>query len=363
MEKAQLKGYLLEEAVAYLVRNSGYTLLTRADENEVDLRVRGNTLYACGRGALHQADVLGQLSHTSAFTYPMRLFVEVKCRRETTGISDVRNAVGIINDLNQLAVPLKRDDRVAVQRYSYNYALFSTSGFSPQAVDMAFAHGITLAALTTKRFRRLAQRADEAAEKVLGQVATWIEPSDKDALLVWEVRKHIREQCGLAACEATTGSSVLHQSELDSLKESALGEYIEEIKKTGEVFIGAPVGPSVIFLETADSEKFWAFAEDHPVQDCHMEKREDSEDSNAQVWIIYPEAADAITKPPYKLEFAIPYNVKDLWFWSGYAMPAVQDSSDDHRPLNVVVYRKGSDEECERLARLRIRHPTSGSRG
>lgn len=362
MEKAQLKGYLLEEAVAYLVRNSGYTLLTRADENGTGLQVRGNTLYACGRGALHQADVLGQLSHTSAFTCPMRLFVEVKCRRETTGISDVRNAVGVINDLNQLAVPLKRGNRVAVQRYTYNYALFSTSGFSPEAVDMAFAHGIALAVLATERFRRLAQRADEAAEKMLGQLAAWIEPSDQDASLVWEVRKHIREQCGLAPCEAAPCSSVLDQPRLNSLKDYALGEYIEEIKEMGEVFIGALGGPFVFFLEIGDPEGFWAFAEDHPVHDCRMEKREGSRDSGAQSYIIYPAVADAVTRPPYRLEFAIPFNVEDLWFWSGYPMPDVQGSSDEHRPLDVVVYRKGSDGDYERFVRLRIRHP-DGSRG
>src|ERR1700721_3107592 len=100
-----LKGYLLEEGVASLIRKAGYRLLTNSQDDPHDLALMGNGLQVRGRGGYHQADVLGELSWAPAFGSPIRLFIEAKWRgdgRGKVGIPEVRQAVGILQDVNQI---------------------------------------------------------------------------------------------------------------------------------------------------------------------------------------------------------------------------------------------------------------------
>ena len=65
--RALLRGYLLEEALAWLMRSSGYRLLVHEDQDNVELVMDGSTLRVRGRGAVHQVDVLGEFAFTPAF--------------------------------------------------------------------------------------------------------------------------------------------------------------------------------------------------------------------------------------------------------------------------------------------------------
>ena len=69
----QLGGYLLEEALAWLLRNSGYRLLVDHSQDPDELVSRGNGLCVKGRGAEHQVDVLGEFAFTPAFSLPIIL--------------------------------------------------------------------------------------------------------------------------------------------------------------------------------------------------------------------------------------------------------------------------------------------------
>lgn len=96
-----LRGYVFEEVLAKLLQGSGYDLLVEARQDP-DMLVTGpNGLRIHGRGSDHQADVLGELRIKPTFTYPLRLFVEAKYRRRAVGLPEVRNAVGVINDVNE----------------------------------------------------------------------------------------------------------------------------------------------------------------------------------------------------------------------------------------------------------------------
>jgi hypothetical protein len=72
INKDTLKGYLLEEVLAYLIRNTGYKLLVDPRQDSRDLDWERNGLVVKGRGATHQVDVLGELEWIPAFTYPLR---------------------------------------------------------------------------------------------------------------------------------------------------------------------------------------------------------------------------------------------------------------------------------------------------
>src|SRR5207249_10310278 len=146
-----LKGYILEEVLAYLIKGTGYDLLVDPTQDPRDLDWARNGLVVKGRGAVHQVDVLGQLSWVPAFTFPLRLFLEAKFREDTTGISTVRNAIGVILDINQNNSPT-REQKPIFQKFQYVYAICSTSGFPESAQDMALAHQISLIDLSDAEY-------------------------------------------------------------------------------------------------------------------------------------------------------------------------------------------------------------------
>ncbi|WGD53486.1 hypothetical protein QA641_06100 [Bradyrhizobium sp. CB1650] len=161
-----LKGYLLEEIVASLIRNAGYRLLTAPEQDPHDLALKSNGLQVRGRGGFHQADVLGELLWAPAFGNPIRLFIEAKWRgdgREKVGIPEARHAVGILQDVNQVLVTVgpqaapDAGDEDAEMRgrgycYSYRYALCSTAGFSAVAQAYALAHQVALLDLSHQEY-------------------------------------------------------------------------------------------------------------------------------------------------------------------------------------------------------------------
>lgn len=165
---SSLKGYLLEDALSKLVYNSGYTLLT-SDIGSDDLHLGSNGLNVIGRGGLHQADVLGQFPFSYPFTYPIRLFIEAKFQKGKTGIDVVRKGIGIIQDLNHnYQTALISDEReLLIQRYNYNYSVFSTSGFSSNAINLAIAHKIHLIDLSGEEYKDLLININSTAEELM----------------------------------------------------------------------------------------------------------------------------------------------------------------------------------------------------
>jgi hypothetical protein len=122
-----------------------------------------------GRGANHQADVLGELVLPTPFSLPIRLFVEAKYRRRhAVGLPAVRNAHGVIYDINQqYASATARRHAVPMRRYQYQYALFSATGFSRDAQQYALAQQISLIDLSGSVFADLRSAADRTAEQML----------------------------------------------------------------------------------------------------------------------------------------------------------------------------------------------------
>lgn len=144
-----IKGAILEELVLHLLKMVGYSPLKRNDEG-----TRGDhpSLELEGRGEWHQIDAAAQLDHSPAFTYPLRLLVEAKCYAEhrRIGIDVVRNAVGVLKDISENYFNLNSsssessDFKVKAQRYNYQSAIFSTSGYTREATQYAVAHQIFL---------------------------------------------------------------------------------------------------------------------------------------------------------------------------------------------------------------------------
>lgn len=96
-----LAGYVLEDILAALLQDNGYRLLVHRSQDPDALDRADGELVVKGRSASHQADALGELEVSIPFASPVRLFLEAKCRKKPTGIADVRNAHGVISDVNE----------------------------------------------------------------------------------------------------------------------------------------------------------------------------------------------------------------------------------------------------------------------
>lgn len=164
-----LRGYVLEELLAKLLHASGYRLLVSAHQDPDALTPGRHGLLVRGRGADHQADVLGELVLPTPFSLPVRLFVEAKYRRRTrVGLPEVRNAHGVVHDINeQYTSAAARRHTMPMRRYLYRYALFSATGFSRDAQQYALAQQISLIDLSSPAFTDLLSAAHRTAEQML----------------------------------------------------------------------------------------------------------------------------------------------------------------------------------------------------
>jgi hypothetical protein len=142
----QIRGAILEEAVAFLLKMVGYVLVepgapgTRKGPSGLDVQ---------GRGCWHQIDNLAVFDGTPAFMYPLRLILEAKCygNSRRVGVDVVRNAIGVLKDISEnyfTHQTLGDNEEIQIQRFNYHSAIFSTSGYSSVAQKYAIAHQVFL---------------------------------------------------------------------------------------------------------------------------------------------------------------------------------------------------------------------------
>ncbi|MDW7615200.1 hypothetical protein SC499_10805 [Peribacillus simplex] len=315
ISKESLKGYLLEEALAYLIRNTGYQLIVDKQQDPIELRNRGNGLVVVGRGGEHQADVLGQLLWIPTFTYPIRLFIEAKFKNSKVGIDIVRNAIGIVDDLNQNYSPMTDSNRILVKRYSYNFAIFSTAGFSKNAVDMAIAHKISLIDLSGEEFSILRSSIDQTAREITegfyfnDEVAAGIQGNRDNYFsrgsFIKTLRKYLRIRLG-------TWPSEVHSRELsvqeDSIFSNLLRHLINTIESYGELLVGMANGPFLLILKENSPGIFRDYASRYPTHRINISWGH--ENRNKKQWTITP-YEDSYA---YELTFTLPKLLGDLVF-------------------------------------------------
>lgn len=142
----QLRGLLLEEAILYLLRASGYrTVSIEHAQTDPTLQMRNRTdIEVLGRGSPHQIDAIADYMIARPFSNPQRLLVEAKFYRSNIEIDVIRNAVGVLKDVSEFYSTANCQSVPAKNRYHYQYALFSASDFTERAQQYAYAHDIHL---------------------------------------------------------------------------------------------------------------------------------------------------------------------------------------------------------------------------
>lgn len=116
----------------------------------------GPGLMVQGCGQPHNADVLLSPPIQTPFYYPTRLVVECKCYNQAIGLPQVRNALGLRDDINDFEIVTedilknRKSNRsnapkyYPMKRYVYQVAVASIDGFAKTAFPFAQAHRIPL---------------------------------------------------------------------------------------------------------------------------------------------------------------------------------------------------------------------------
>lgn len=308
MKLEQLRGYLLEEVLCYLLKSSGYDLLSQSDVDDDELVWLGNGLNVRGRGTDHQADVLGQLSWTPAFSRPLRLFVEAKFRASPIGAEEIREAVGILADVNSRYSGWGQGP--LVRRHSYRYAIFSSSGFTTPATQYAIAHEISVVDLRDGAFARMLSAVHENAPKINAAMLDG-RTGAKPVIVLRTVLRAMLSTDGWAEY-STTSEDLIHRTTLNlpyaaqqGADPSAIGglldacrELVARIGPQQPILVGMPQAPFFLAMRPSNLQDFTNFVARFGDHDVHIDATLSADQVLMRLW---PTVADA-----YELRFSLP---------------------------------------------------------
>lgn len=312
-----IAGYLLEEVLAVLLRSNGYKLLQSVADDEHALSKGGHGLLVRGRGAAHQADALGELRMPSPFSLPVRLFVEAKNRATKVSLADVRNAHGIISDVNeQYSSDYSRSLGRPLRRYQYRYALFSTGGFKTDAQSYALAQHISLVDLSGPAFEVMTKTIRDAAQ-IVRQLA------DDQGLESFPVRQaRLALRTALAAAETTgqlrgsavdgqlreTAEQLASEEKSGGLASAELAVWAAETavqltaSATGEgIVLGFPSAPFILAMRPDNLQQFVDYVGVHG-PDVPVSIGFGGEAGVAGDWVVTPRAHPE----GFRLNFGLP---------------------------------------------------------
>lgn len=337
MKIAQLRGYILEEALSYLIRTAGYKLLVDSSQDSTNLRPGSAGLEVRGRGGWHQADVLGQLEMNPAFTYPFRLFTEAKHHKEKVHMPIVRNAVGIVTDVNQAILPIKSEINLPFSpAYHYVYAIFSASGFDPDAVRMATSYYISLVDLSIDEYRYLLDSIHATAKAVLSQIT----PREG---LVNDVRYSLRRSLQTFPEDMRIEPPNYQDGNFHMMLEGILSGLVNEIKGYDRLYVGTVNAPFIVVLKPDNPDRFEKFALKHTDTRHKVKINWSTTVDKGRTWFITPVGATPGEK--YSLSFRLP-NELGNWIFKlekDKQQKAMQAKLQYFSTINVYIKGKGLD--------------------
>jgi hypothetical protein len=293
--RSVLRGYLLEESLAWMLRHSGYNLLVSADQDPAELESNGSQLRVRGRGTTHQVDVLGEFAFTPAFSLPVRLFLEAKYYSTPCRLHVVRNAYGVLDDVNQNFIHWPGSSRPR-RRYQYCYALFSASGFSAPAQEFALAHQISLVDLAAPSFGWLRRYVSKAADKLASAAAVHAIAK----FPVTSLRAHLRARLQSAPVDLIR-TPATNAPAFRSASEATLDIFAGLLQQHGEneLLLGFPPAPFILPLMVSDKAAFRAFANKHPSHPVLIRY-------TGAEWVASP----ALAPDTYRLTFNLPAGIE-----------------------------------------------------
>ncbi|MET8520812.1 hypothetical protein [Nocardioides sp. NPDC004968] len=313
-----MAGYILEEVLARLIRRNGYRLLESEADDPEALRDGSHGLLVRGRGAEHQVDVLGDLLSPTPFTFPTRLFVEAKFRNSPIDLPTVRNAHGVVYDVNEYY----RSDggrltaRHYLSRFHYRYALFSVSGFTAPAQKFALAHHISLIDLSGQAFDHLRDAVRGAADYLRKSA----EASRLRSFPTRSVRSAIRESLGASGEASGRHDFAGLDSNLVLDVASCLARNLDAGPSGEGLLLGFTRSPFILAMLPAGIEELAeAVADRHTIEVKTNFNRHGHRKGAAGEWVLYDDRS-----PGVRLTLGLP-GILESWLLTDKSQRA-----DDH---------------------------------
>jgi len=295
MKKPQVKGYLLEIVLAKLLKVNGYDLVTSTDNEIVDLPRNG--LNVKGRGGYHQFDSLGTFRITPPFVYPIRLFLEAKFYSSNkVGIDRVRMGIGILQDVNtNYSTVTMSDEELRLPKYNYNYAIFSTSGFTGDAQRLALAHKIYLMDLSSGYYKWIKDFINQIVDRLFSR------NNDDISSRVFNDFKE----------DFSRWINNLNSNQLDrwfdfDYQLSVVNEFVNQMQNVRSIYIASTKSSQIIALIPYNDDEFRNSLLINPHQKVTITWNENEND----VWIVRPNG----NYVQYRLTFQLPSIIRDYIF-------------------------------------------------
>lgn len=303
MKKSQAKGYLLEIVLAKLLKVNGYDLVTSTDneDNEI-VDLPRNGLNIKGRGAYHQFDSLGTFRITPPFVYPIRLFLEAKFyTNNKVGIDRIRMGIGILQDVNtNYSTVDMTSQELKLPKYNYNYALFSTSGFTDDAQRLAIAHKVYLMDLSSGYYSWIRDFINQVVDKLFADHNITDDHISSD--IFNDYKKNFSREI-----------NNLRDNQLDRWivfenQRSVVDEFVNQMQNAGSMYIASTKSTQIIALIPNNDEKFRKSLRRNPHQEVTITWNE----TERNVWVINPTKYDNDTN--YELTFQLPFVIREYIF-------------------------------------------------
>lgn len=298
MKKPQAKGYLLEIVLAKLLKVNGYDLVTSTDNEIVNLPRNG--LNIKGRGAYHQFDSLGTFRITPPFTHPIRLFLEAKFYTSNkVGIDRVRMGIGILQDVNtNYSTVTMKNKELKLPKYNYNYAIFSTSGFTGDAQRLALAHKIRLIDLSSGYYSWITFFIDQIVDRLFTYHS-----NNGDDISSSDFNKF---KANFSRWVNNLSYDQLYRWFDFDIQQSVVYEFVNQMQNVRSIYIASTKSSQIIALIPDNDDEFRNSLLRNPHQEVTITWNENEND----VWIVRPTR----NYDQYRLTFQLPAVIQDYIF-------------------------------------------------
>ena len=298
MKKSQAKGYLLEIVLAKLLKVNGYDLVTSSD-NEIRFLER-NGLNVKGRGGYHQFDSLGTFRITPPFVYPIRLFLEAKFyTNNKVGIDRIRMGIGILQDVNtNYSTVEMTSEELRLHKYNYNYAIFSTSGFTDDAQRLAIAHKIYLMDLSSGYYKWIRDFINQIVDRLFAINRLRGEDISSD------IFNDFKEE--FSSWINNLGYHQLYRWFDSDNRQLVVDEFVHQMQNVRSIYIASTKSSQIIALIPDNDDEFRNSLLRNPHQEVTITWNENEND----VWIVRPTR----NYDRYRLTFQLPSVIREYIF-------------------------------------------------
>ena len=328
MKKSQAKGYLLEIVLAKLLKVNGYDLVTSSD-NEIRFLER-NGLNVKGRGGYHQFDSLGTFRITPPFVYPIRLFLEAKFYTNKVGIDRIRMGIGILQDVNtNYSTVEMTSEELKLPKYNYNYAIFSTSGFTEDAQRLAIAHKIYLMDLSSGYYNWIRDSINQIVDRLFD--INEIRGED----ISGDIFNGFKED--FSRWINNLSYNQLYRWFDFDIQQSVVNEFVNQMQNVRSIYIASTKSSQIIALIPDNDDEFRNSLLRNPHQEVTITWNENEND----VWIVRPTR----NYDQYRLTFQLPAVIRDYIF--NNSVNQYESAYDEKRRsfgmLSFIAYLEGEN--------------------